>query len=84
MPSAFAAADVESGTQLKIDGVTFERFAQICGRLWRGEDRRELLRSEGLTELGWRLIERRWKQQLELTPPGQLAPMLALLDRAQS
>ena len=84
LPSSHAASEHQSSTQLKIDGVTFERFAQICGRLWRGENRRELLRSEGLTELGWRLVERRWKLQLELTPPGQLGPMLALLDRSQS
>ncbi len=62
-----------------LDGLTIEQYAKIRSRLWQGEPRAEVLREHKLTELRFRLFEKRLQRDLDALPPGELVKVLELL-----
>lgn len=74
------AAEAPQGK--RIQGKTLRELGQIRSALWsEPEKRRAILRSHGLSELRWRLVERAWAEELEsaLTQPDRLSEMVSVL-----
>ena len=66
-------------TVFSLDGLTIEQYAKIRSRLWQGEPRAAVLREHKLTELRFRLFEKRLQRDLDALPPGELVRVLELL-----
>jgi hypothetical protein len=60
-PPAAATRSDAPGTP----GLTAAQFGAIKAELWSGEPRAATLRKHGLTELGWRIAERRFARAIE-------------------
>ena len=73
------------GTGPKIEGLTVEEYAHIRAALWADEaHRKEILKENGLTELKWKVIDRRWSKHIESLAerPAELSTLLEVLQRA--
>ena len=73
------------GNGPKIEGLTVEEYAFIRAALWADEaHRKEILKENGLTELKWKVIDRRWSKHIEslAEKPTELATLLEILQRA--
>jgi hypothetical protein len=78
-------AKVKPGTGPKIEGLTVEEYAHIRAALWADEaHRKEILKEHGLTELKWKVIDRRWSKHIEslAEKPAELSTLLEVLQRA--
>jgi hypothetical protein len=76
---------VKPGTGPKIEGLTVEEYAHIRAALWADEaHRKEILKEHGLTELKWKVIDRRWSKHIEslAEKPAELSTLLEVLQRA--
>ena len=78
-------AKAKPGAGPKIEGLTVEEYAHIRAALWADEARRkEILKENGLTELKWKVIDRRWSKHIEslAEKPAELSTLLEVLQRA--
>lgn len=56
----------EMARGIVVEGMSLERYSTIRAALWtEGAKRREVLKTFDLSELKWRMIERRWVQQID-------------------
>ncbi len=63
-----------------VEGLTAARFAAIKGMLWAGDvPRRTALARNGLTELAWRIAEKRFTAQLGKKTPEELRAIVAAM-----
>jgi hypothetical protein len=71
----------------KIEGLTVEEYAFLRAALWADEaNRRDILKENDLTELKWKVIERRWSKHIEALAerPAELSSLLEILQRASA
>lgn len=56
----------ELARSIVVEGMSLERYSAIRAALWtEGKKRREVLKSFELSELKWRMIERKWVQHID-------------------
>jgi hypothetical protein len=75
------------GSGPKIEGLTIEEYAFLRAALWADEaNRRDILKENDLTELKWKVIERRWSKHIEALAerPAELSSLLEVLQRASA
>jgi hypothetical protein len=71
----------------KVEGLTIEEYAFLRAALWADEaNRRDILKENDLTELKWKVIERRWSKHIEALAerPAELSALLEVLQRASA
>lgn len=57
----------ELARSIVVEGMSLERYSTIRAALWtEGAKRREVLKGFGLSELKWRMVERRWVQHIDM------------------
>jgi hypothetical protein len=79
---AAASSTTEPPPGKRIQGKTLRELGEIRNALWsEPEKRRAILRSHGLSELRWRLVERAWAEELEstLAQPERVSEMVSAL-----
>jgi hypothetical protein len=54
----------EAPPERRVQGLTLGEYARVRAELWAGRPRREVLKSRGLSELRWRVAERRWAEEI--------------------
>ena len=69
----------------RLEGMTVEEYAAIRAALWvEGAPRKKTLKDHGLTELRWRVVERKWERHFDEVGPEALAPLVDLLAAASA
>ncbi len=68
-----------TGPSFSLEGITVEQYANIRSRLWQGEPRSAVLSDHKLSDLRFRLLERKLQRDLDALPPTELMKVLELL-----
>lgn len=69
-----------AAASVRIEGLTLDEYAAIRASLWaESTPRKQTLKRHGLSELRWRVVERRWERHLDEAGPEALAPLVDLL-----
>jgi hypothetical protein len=69
----------------RLEGMAVEEYAAIRAALWvEGAPRKKTLKDHGLTELRWRVVERKWERHFDEVGPEGLAPLVDLLAAANA
>ena len=69
----------------RVEGISIEEFASVRVALWSNvESRQNVLRRMGLSELRWRVVMRRWSEELSTmrVRPAELAEVIDHVRRA--